>query len=544
MNNEKLDNTLNVGFNMDITEIEKSYEISNAYNKETRKWTVIAKIIQAIPADFQLSYIPLLNNYIIISAYKEELISLSKASFIQYMEMPKNIFKNVQSISNYTCIKNFSTNKQLTGKGTIVGIIDTNFDLDIINAYPLQNRILYIWEQTADKSDFSPSPYNFGNEYNQNNLDKYKSNEYSSCHGSCIARIAAGNDGIANNCYIILVKLNNTTNNLVSSTSNIMCAIDYILKKSIALNMPVAINLSYGNNCGSHDGDSLFEQYINDAAKTGKCTICVGMGNEGNKPIHFSGIFTNNNSTIKIPFTIAPYEKNLTLQIWKQYWDKIDIYLRTPSENIFNISEATDNPQIFSYFDTKIYVYVGNPTPYSTLHEISLEFLPQSDFIEFGIWTLEFHPKKTFNSGFNLWFPSSSTLSPNTGFLTPDFNYTLTIPATCKNVISVGAYDENKLTYATFSGRGDFYQKSAKPDLCAPGVNISIANKLLTGTSFSCPFVTGCAALLMEWGITMQNDPFMYGEKLKATLIDNCDAFFNEITPNNKTGFGRLCIKR
>lgn len=39
-----------------------------------------------------------------------------------------------------------------------------------------------------------------------------------------------------------------------------------------------------------------------------------------------------------------------------------------------------------------------------------------------------------------------------------------------------------------------------------------------TGTSFSAPLVTGAAALMMEWGIVRGNDPYMYGEKLKAHL--------------------------
>ena len=39
-----------------------------------------------------------------------------------------------------------------------------------------------------------------------------------------------------------------------------------------------------------------------------------------------------------------------------------------------------------------------------------------------------------------------------------------------------------------------------------------------TGTSFATPFVTGSAALLMEWGIVKGNDPYLYGEKVKAYL--------------------------
>ena len=33
------------------------------------------------------------------------------------------------------------------------------------------------------------------------------------------------------------------------------------------------------------------------------------------------------------------------------------------------------------------------------------------------------------------------------------------------------------------------------------------------------PFVTVGAALLMQWGIVDKNDPYLYGEKMKAYLI-------------------------
>ena len=41
----------------------------------------------------------------------------------------------------------------------------------------------------------------------------------------------------------------------------------------------------------------------------------------------------------------------------------------------------------------------------------------------------------------------------------------------------------------------------------------------MTGTSFATPFVTGSAALMMQWGIVDKNDPYLYGEKMKAYLI-------------------------
>ena len=84
----------------------------------------------------------------------------------------------------------------------------------------------------------------------------------------------------------------------------------------------------------------------------------------------------------------------------------------------------------------------------------------------------------------------------------------------------------------------------AKPDITAPGVNIRIPGnkeKTVTGTSFATPMVTGAAAMLMEWGIVKGNDQYMYGEKLKAYLINGATRVGN-VWPDSARGWGELCV--
>ena len=84
----------------------------------------------------------------------------------------------------------------------------------------------------------------------------------------------------------------------------------------------------------------------------------------------------------------------------------------------------------------------------------------------------------------------------------------------------------------------------------APGVGILAAapgggENSLSGTSMATPFVTGAAALLMEWGIVRGNDPFLYGEKMKAYLRRGARELpgFGKY-PNREVGYGRLCLER
>ena len=156
------------------------------------------------------------------------------------------------------------------------------------------------------------------------------------------------------------------------------------------------------------------------------------------------------------------------------------------------------------------------------------------------------------------YLPSAGVRGTDTRFFAPSPQVTLTIPSTAGKVITVGAYDVTYDAYADFSGRGYTYPErnlgllaagAVKPDLAAPGVGIIAPDTYggyaaFTGTSFATPFVAGAAALLMEWGIVRGNDPFLYGEKVKAYLRKGARPLRGEtVYPNERVGFGALCLR-
>lgn len=225
--------------------------------------------------------------------------------------------------------------------------------------------------------------------------------------------------------------------------------------------------------------------------------------------------------------------------------DEVSVSLVSPSGvRVGPIQEILGSQQ-FVLNQTQILLYYGEPSPYSTSQEIYIDFIPQRDYVNQGIWRIELRPGRIVSGQYDLWLPSEAALNRGTAFLRPTDDTTLTIPSTASRVITVGAYDALTFAYADFSGRG-YYQK---PDLVAPGVDVTTVAARggyasFSGTSFATPFVTGSAALLMEWGIVRGNDPYLYGEKVKAYLRRGAKPLpgFTQY-PNSLVGYGALCLE-
>ena len=345
------------------------------------------------------------------------------------------------------------------------------------------------------------------------------------------------------------MKLGGRTQRDFPQTAELMQAIDFCIRLAAERNQPLALNLSYGNNYGSHTGTSLLETYLDEAALVGRTTICIGSGNEGNLRRHASGQLEAGREKV-VEFSVSPYETSLSIQLWKQYVDSLQITLTTPSGSQIVVSEETAGTFRSLQDGMEILWYFGEPSPYQILQEIYLEIIPVSDraMIQGGIWKLTLMPKQLVDGRFELWMPSGAQTNEETGFLVSESALTLTIPSTAMRPITVAAYDANTDTYTPFSGRGYVCCNQSKPDLSAPGVGIlscapggGYTRK--SGTSMACPFVTGSAALLMQYGIINGNDAYLYGQKVKAYLIRGARrtrAF--ETFPNDRVGWGMLCV--
>ena len=631
MASQKFENLLNLALETPMDERDKSLELNIGYEQEDNTWEIIIKYhgnlqqglssLLALPRGRLIQIEELIAGYAILIVPESLLDAVAEVEEVEYIEKPKRLFFDILQGKTASCIlTGNSVVSSLRGQGVLVAVIDSGIswrNRDFRNADGT-SRILFLWDQTLQaervweqiamrnllpeerKEEYAP-PAGFltGVEFDRSQINEAlnASSEIdgnllvpsvdTSGHGTAVAGIAAGSgegygsvyEGVAPQSELIIVKLGTPRANSFPRTTELMRALTYVVRKSLELRKPIAINLSFGNTYGAHNGTSLLERFVDNVSEIGRSVICVGSGNEGASGGHTGGsVGTNTGSALDgtassgglagspvgearaiVELVVGNYETGLNVQLWKDYADIYNVRLISPIGEEFNVNTGRGGKQTFILEQTRILLYNGEPAPYMTSQEIYFDFLPRGNgrYINSGVWTFVLEPIKTVTGNYTLYLPSETVRSGQTRFVRPTPDITLTIPSTASKVITVGAYETQLEAYTDFSGRGYLYQDRlgsridgslVKPDITAPGVNILAPTREgtyapVTGTSFATPFVTGAAALLMQWGIVNGNDPYLYGEKVKAYLRRGAKPIRGEkVYPNERVGYGALCL--
>lgn len=289
MPDQKIDNILNLAMDATPEERAKSENLNVGYDSSERLWDVIVKYSgpESGLGGEGIQVVPLLGGYAVVTLPESEIKAYSARKQIEFIEKPKRLYFETFQAREASCILPVQAGSNgLTGKGILVGVVDSGVDFfhpDFRNENG-SSRILRLWDQSINGNP--PEGYTRGTEYTKEEIDEalvlgktegrrlialhieeafvarplIPSGDFSG-HGTAVLGIAAGNGrasdgvnrGVAYESEILVVKLGNAGANSFPRTTELMEGIDYLVRQAAAMGKPIAINISFGNNYGSHE---------------------------------------------------------------------------------------------------------------------------------------------------------------------------------------------------------------------------------------------------------------------------------------------------
>ncbi|MDE6950820.1 MAG: S8 family serine peptidase, partial [Lachnospiraceae bacterium] len=441
MASQKMENLLNLSLEATAGERERSLELPVGVTED--RWELIIKyhgdlrgaleradLIRSGSSDtLEAEY--LLPGYAILTAGRAEIERLSGLPEIDYIEKPKALYEGEITIrqgSLASCVQEVTDRGlMLSGLGCLVGVPDSGIDYKNSTFLDSQgrSRILYLWDQTlqpdAERGWNAPEGFYHGVEFTKEQLDEsiLSGEELTfdrSGHGTGVTAIAAGREGVAPEAGLLIVKLGSGREAEGSSrTTELMRAVSWMLQKAQSLGMPLAVNISYGSTYGSHDGTSLLETFLNNAAESYKIVLCVGSGNEGAAAGHTQVILDGQK---QVECSVADRQRACNLSIWKNYADSFRLEILSPGGGRLEIPLEGGGKRNFTLDGTTILFYGGEPAPYTKVQEYYFDFLG-NPYITAGIWSFVLTPIRILHGVVSFYLPSAEALNRGTNFFRP-----------------------------------------------------------------------------------------------------------------------------
>lgn len=438
----------------------------------------------------------------------------------------------IDEAARKTQLNNFriSNNQNLTGKGVIIGIIDTGIDS---SHQCFAGRILSIWDQKIEGQGWGEKDY--GTVLTGALL---AASCDTSGHGTHVAGIAAGNDakfgGVAPEADLIVVKTD-------FNNAHIVDGIEYIFAEADRLGKPAVINLSLGGHVNAHDGTDDLSEFIDTKSREGRVVV-VAAGNEAAVDIH-GGAEIAPGETAEIKFKVSRTNAGQTPPIvlfsgWYEADGSCEIGVRAPDGHATEFQEViNDKKACRHYLLENTLVSLATPSTSATSngdHTFRLKLLSNLIPIPQGNWHIVIRNKGNTNVKVDIWSSVPDNFD-DVEFVAPFIRNDLKIgsPGSASKAITVASYttrNEWHVGAFTFSPTftvDDISDSSSpgptrninnlKPDIAAPGEwivsalskhvkqsnlskNLLMGDdfKLNSGTSMACPFITGLCALLLE----------------------------------------------
>lgn len=462
---------------------------------------------------------------------------------------------------------------KLRGKGTAVAVIDSGIDYqNEVFRNAGGSRIAYLWDQSLEEeSDMGAAKVPYGRLFRKRDIDLALDSENpfsivpsrdTNGHGTALAGIAAGNmvqgenfTGAAPEATLIIIKVKPAKQYLrnfylyppeaeVFQEDDVMMAIAFAIRLAKELGVPLSICVGIGSSQGAHLGTNALSQYVDYVANFSQVSVSVAAGNEGNTRNHSTGIFSQEREKIVTELRVAEREQGFTMEFWGEPPEIYELSIQSPTGEILEVSSSIGSRTqelSFVFVETKVYVnyiLIERQTGYSLVY---IRFFHPAS----GIWKIFTQGKNKQNVQFHMWLPVEGLISQDTYFLEPSPYTTVTAPGDARNSITATAYQHRDGSIYIAAGRGYTPDGMVTPHLAAPGVNVKVplvrgGFGIRSGTSISAAQTAGIAALLFEWAIIRNNQPFFTGSSVKYYLQRGARREENMQYPNPEWGYGRV----
>ena len=518
---------------------------------------------QAVNEIFGILYVPLENTG------ELEITGTSYNSIPKcytYMDMEAAGASGITRLHDHPYLK-------LRGRGTAVAVIDSGIDYqNEVFRNAGGSRIAYLWDQSLEEeSDMGAAKVPYGRLFRKRDIDLALDSENpfsivpsrdTNGHGTALAGIAAGNmvqgenfTGAAPEATLIIIKVKPAKQYLrnfylyppeaeVFQEDDVMMAIAFAIRLAKELRVPLSICVGIGSSQGAHLGTNALSQYVDYVANFSQVSVSVAAGNEGNTRNHSTGIFSQEREKIVTELRVAEREQGFTMEFWGEPPEIYELSIQSPTGEILEVSSSIGSRTqelSFVFVETKVYVnyiLIERQTGYSLVY---IRFFHPAS----GIWKIFTQGKNKQNVQFHMWLPVEGLISQDTYFLEPSPYTTVTAPGDARNSITATAYQHRDGSIYIATGRGYTPDGMVTPHLAAPGVNVKVplvrgGFGTRSGTSISAAQTAGIAALLFEWAIIRDNQPFFTGSSVKYYLQRGARREENMQYPNPEWGYGRV----
>lgn len=477
----------------------------------------------------------------------------------------------------------------LRGQGVLMGFIDTG--IDYTNPYFRSSsgntRILSIWDQSIEgpgiPGENAYQTINYGTEFTREQINEALGSENpydvvpsrdANGHGTFLTGIAAASpspdgsfQGAAPESELVIVKLKPAKPYLrdfflipedadAYQENDIMMGIKYLELCSYKERKPLVIFLGLGTNSGSHEGSSPLGNVLRTASHFLGVIPVVAAGNEAGRSHHFMGKLENNQNFQDVEIRVAEGERGFVAELWALNPEIYTVGFISPSgENIERIPIVLGKESEIRFLlePTVITVNYQNTLPGSGNQLIFMRFQAPTA----GVWRIRVYNNLFLSGTFHIWLPAHGLISPETVFLNPNPYTTITEPGNSTACITAGAYDHKNGSIYIHSSRGYNLLNQVKPDLTAPGVNltgpgvpppaafasgrdISYPTVTKSGTSIAAAITAGAVANLLTWGIISGNQLALDSAAVRSFLIRGAQRSPAYSYPNQTWGYGTL----